>query len=145
MFAEVLPFNQEEYIARRKRLGVGITEKPKLPKQVIKVSEERKVHVPALAPEPDPTIIPSLDKTLLVPADQWKIIFEEVCVKHNVPPILIRGKQRSTYIVRARHELAWRLAHETSMSLPQIASKMGYEDHTTLYNCFKRYKQEHGL
>lgn len=143
MFAEVLPFNKDEYIARQARLGMGYVTKPTTPKQVVQVAAQRQIVVSIPTPPPvvDPSIIPSLDKTMLVPADQWKIIFQEVCEKHGVPPILIRGKQRAKYIVAARQELAYRLSQETTMSLPQIASKMGYQDHTTPIYSIKQHKK----
>lgn len=145
MLAEVMPFDKDAYIARRSRLGLNAP-KPKTVKIVKETSVKDDTtfylrHDVYLHNSPPPP----LDESILIPAEKWKVIFQEVCDKHNVPPVLIRGKQRAPYIVKARHEIAYRLVHETTMSLPQIASKMGYECHTTLYNCIEKYKKAHGI
>lgn len=64
-------------------------------------------------------------------ATTWKRILFEVAIKHNVPAVLIMGQQRTRYIVAARHEVYYRLAQETVLSIAGVGRKMG-RDHTTI-------------
>lgn len=80
-----------------------------------------------------------------IPRTEWKDIAREVATKHNVSVGEIKGNRRSTYLVEARHELFYRLAHETTMSLPEIGRRVGGKDHTTVLHGIRRHAERHGL
>jgi len=84
---------------------------------------------------PAPTLLP-----IHAPegATTWKRILFEVAIKHNVPAILIMGRQRTRYIVAARHEVYYRLAQETIMSMAGVGRKMG-RDHTSVLSGIKAH------
>lgn len=75
----------------------------------------------------------------------WKDIALEVATKHRVTLQEIKGPQRNAYIVLARHELFWRMAHETTLSLPEIGRKLGGRDHTTVIHGMRRHAERNGL
>lgn len=75
----------------------------------------------------------------------WKEIALEVAAKHRVSLQEIKGPQRNHYIVLARHELFWRMAHETTLSLPAIGRKIGGRDHTTVIAGMRRHAERNGL
>ena len=69
----------------------------------------------------------------------WREIASEVCGKHGFSLIELRGNRRYAPLVRARHELFFRLSSETIMSLPQIGRICGGKDHTTILHGIRRH------
>lgn len=81
------------------------------------------------------------EKKWLIPKAHWKTILEEVSEKHGVSIIDIRSARRDYKTARARHEAAWRMRHETDLSSPQIAVRLGGRDHTTILHSIKRHQE----
>lgn len=76
---------------------------------------------------------------------RWKTIIFELCEKHGVTIAEIVGSKRTRHIVVARHEAFHRLSTETTMSLSQIAYRMGGRDHTTVIWGIKAHKNRAGI
>jgi hypothetical protein len=83
------------------------------------------------------------ERRVLVP--QWKVIIHETAKKHSVTFNEIVSPQRSHLIVLARHECCYRMAMETTMSLPQIGRRLGGRDHTTVLHGIRRHAAREGL
>lgn len=79
--------------------------------------------------ELDATGIPFPDQG---PRPSWRAIAREVGRKHGVTLADLRSPRRDRPTVAARHEAFWRCRNETTMSLPQIGSKFGDRDHSTV-------------
>jgi chromosomal replication initiation ATPase DnaA len=75
------------------------------------------------------------------PHERWKQIVFEVCRKHGLTYDEIMGHQRSVRIAIARHEAFYRLATETTSSLPRIGKWMGGKDHTSVLHGIRRHRQ----
>ena len=71
----------------------------------------------------------------------WRVIVSEVCQKHGVTYLELCSHRRNHLLVNARHEAAYRLHTETTMSTPQIGNKLGGRDHTTILNSLRKYRQ----
>lgn len=69
----------------------------------------------------------------------WRTIVSEVCLAHGVTYLELCSIRRAVRIVAARQEAAYRLHHETTMSLPQIGFKLGGKDHTTILHGIRRH------
>jgi Bacterial dnaA protein helix-turn-helix len=65
-------------------------------------------------------------------------ILQEVCNAHKIFPAHIKSKSRIQIIVRARHEVIWRLRMEECWPCTKIARFLGYEDHTTVFYAMKK-------
>jgi hypothetical protein len=83
------------------------------------------------------------ERKVLIP--QWKRIVHETAKKHSVTFNEIVSPQRSHLIVLARHECCYRMAMETTMSLPQIGRRLGGRDHTTVLHGIRRHAAREGL
>ena len=68
-------------------------------------------------------------------------ILLETAIKHQIAPDVITGKQRRQNIVRARHELMYRLSTETPMSLSMIARCGGQASHAGVIYGIRRHQQ----
>lgn len=158
MFANTTQF--AEHLARRARLGV-VEAKPVVSRR----------YVARAAYQPPPEVRATIDmSTYSVPTfsvqvannlsgfdvfenievinSRWREIIKEVCVKHEVPILAVRGNHRSRDIVRARHEVFYRLRTETGLSYTSIAKKVGNFDHTTAisgYNSHVRRMKKQAL
>lgn len=75
----------------------------------------------------------------------WKMIVSEVAKKHGLEPRQLRSKSRFKEIMAARQEACYRIHKETPLSLTQIASKIGYADHTTVHHSIRRHMEREGL
>lgn len=62
----------------------------------------------------------------------WRVILEEVAEHHGFNVKELLSRRRMVALVAARHEAMWRMRQETSMSLPEIAMRLGNRDHTTV-------------
>lgn len=71
----------------------------------------------------------------------WRVIVSEVCQKHGVSYLELCSHRRNHQLVNARHEAAYRLHTETTMSTPQIGKKLGGRDHTTILNSLRKFRQ----
>jgi hypothetical protein len=83
------------------------------------------------------------ERDILMPV--WKVIVHEVAKKHGVGFMEIVGAQRSRRIVAARHECCYRIAMETTMSLPMIGRRLGGRDHTTILHGLRMHAQREGV
>ncbi|MCA6264704.1 helix-turn-helix domain-containing protein, partial [Phenylobacterium sp.] len=65
-----------------------------------------------------------------------------VCAAHGVSPADVMGEARLAYLVRARHEVAWRMRNvrkptgKPRFSFPQIGEFMN-RDHTTIIHAVR--------
>jgi chromosomal replication initiation ATPase DnaA len=66
-------------------------------------------------------------------------IMREVCEKHGVAVSDIVSRRRTKDLVLPRHEIMWRIRHETPASLPQIGRLMR-RDHTSVYHGIRKYE-----
>ncbi len=78
------------------------------------------------------------------PGFAWSAILDEVCAQHGVPHALVLSVARTAPIIAARHEVMYRLAAETAMSLPQIGRKLG-RDHTSVLHGIRVHARRRGL
>ena len=67
-------------------------------------------------------------------------IMREVCQAHRVPRLAIMSGRRSPQIVNCKHEIMWRVYHETSLSYPQIGAILGGMDHTSCMHGVRRHQ-----
>lgn len=73
-------------------------------------------------------------------------IVDDVCGRRGVTRVELCGHGRSRAVVRARHELWWRIREhpERSYSLPEIARWFG-RDHTTVLSGINAHRRRHWL
>lgn len=71
----------------------------------------------------------------------WRRIVFEVSEKHQVSYGDIVGGVRVADVVQARDEAAWRMKYETSTSYPQIASRLGGMDHSSICRAVERHEE----
>ena len=99
---------------------------------------------PAPPPPPPPPVSQRLRILACVEIDvtkrTWRQIVQEVADKHRVCFNDILSPRRNKESVAARHEAAWRMRKETTMSLPQIGQRLGGKDHTTVLYAIKRHE-----
>lgn len=74
--------------------------------------------------------------------DIIKRIVAEVCLKHNQFLLDIESDRRTKEVIKARHELMYRLRTETTWSLPRIGRFLGNRDHTTVIHGFHKFKKQ---
>ena len=65
----------------------------------------------------------------------------EVAKKHGLTVAEMISDRKFKHLVAARNEAFYRMRHETTLSLPQIAKIMGDRDHTTVTHGIKRYEK----
>lgn len=82
-----------------------------------------------------PTVFP------VVPQTAGQTIIAEVIAKHGLTKAELIGEQQGRKIAAARREAAYRMKTETTMSLPQIARRIGWRDHSTVIAALKRYEE----
>lgn len=70
---------------------------------------------------------------------RWRNIIREVSKKHGVSILEIRGRYRDQRIVKARHEVFYRMRKETAFSLPEIGRRVGGFDHATVYYALSKH------
>lgn len=80
-------------------------------------------------------------KELSTPQPNWRVICAEVSAKHDIKIADLLSPNRKFKFVRARHEAMWRMRNETSMSLPQIARRLGAGDHTTVISGIEAHER----
>lgn len=121
------------YAVRRARLlnAKPIAKPPLLVRQIPQQPEP--VGAPAEMPEP------TVD-AFGAPLSPARIIINQVAKKHGVTVADIRSPRRDKKTVRARHEAAYRMRHETEMSLPMIGKAIGDRDHTTVLFSVRKFE-----
>lgn len=62
----------------------------------------------------------------------WREILTEVCQKHQIRLEAIMGLTRKREVVRARHEVFYRLREEQQLTFAHIGEVLGGFDHTTV-------------
>ena len=126
----------EHYRAARARVWAG--------KPVLKPPEPEPVPEPVSEPVPELSPIDMQAAHAILDAAPWEAkyvpIMREVCARHGVTVVDLRGKCRKAALALARHELAYRLRNETSYSFQQIGNVMGGRDHTSVIGSIRRYK-----
>jgi hypothetical protein len=95
-----------------------------------------KAHVPIqfmLMPAVDDPTVP-----------KWKRIALEVCFANSVTFRELLSFSRSRHIVNVRHEVMWRLATDTDMSLSAIGRRLS-RDHTSALHGVRAHAKRNGL
>lgn len=137
----------------RERLGLSVTTKPVVvptkraapflePVSLEPFEDQKAYSVAPFSVSVSVGFVPNkddaFDKVTTI-NDRWKDILREVCQKHNVTILEVRGHYRQPNIVRARHEAFYRMRTETTMSFPVIAKKMGNFDPTTVLSGYQSH------
>lgn len=77
---------------------------------------------------------------LTTSADRAKQIAKFVAEKHGLTLEQLVGRTRSDDVVKARHEVFYRLRKETTWSLPRIGRFIGGRDHTTVLHGIRKHE-----
>ena len=146
----VLQSQHEHYAEVRRRLTSG-QEPPERPRQLVQAKEQP--HRPDL-PQP---VLPYIRPTSLTPAKRprdiislaspdftregpARQIIRDCCEKYEITMKEMLGPRRFITFVRARQEAAYRMLHETRLSLTQIGKKLGDRDHTTVLHAVRAHQ-----
>lgn len=106
------------------------------------------IDVPAPTPRQRDFLYVQMDpfeESITVTKAAWRAIATEVCAKHGVSITDVRGDRRARPIAIARHELCYRLAIETGMSMAEIGRKLGNRDPSTIVYAIMKHEQRNGL
>lgn len=68
-----------------------------------------------------------------------ELIIQQVCKDHGVQVQWVLGKSRVQRIVRARHEIMWKL-NLLGMTLPSIGRRLN-RDHTTVLHGIRQHQK----
>lgn len=90
----------------------------------------RAAQVPGLMDIDDQSFVP-----------KWRQICAEVADSAGISLAALYARGRKPAVVRARQEACYRVYHETTMSMDQIAVKFGYCDHSVVHHCIKRHQE----
>lgn len=156
---------QDRYRSGRERLGMSVTPKPA-------VVPRSRVTAALAAPKPEFVVSEPIEQTLIrasqnwttgtysvsvaQPIDtdddlaenisvinsRWRDIIKQVSLKHGVSILEIRGRYRDQRIVKARHEVFYRMRMETGFSFPEIGRRVGGFDHSTAINGYRTHMQQ---
>lgn len=85
------------------------------------------------------TVWPFTETSMTVPG--WKRITAAVCAMHGVTIPEVMGQSRNRQVVACRHEIFYRLSKESGFSLPQIGSRFGGRDHTTVLHGIRKHQE----
>ncbi len=105
--------------------------------------------VPAPAPAPKPyddlaqyreAYANAIPQT--APSQIAKRIIEQVCIETGISQDLIKSPIRTNPVSQARQEAIWRIAADTTLSLPQIG-RIFNRDHTTILHAIRRMNDKH--
>lgn len=69
-------------------------------------------------------------------------IIHDVARKHGMSFAELTGHSRRQKVVKARWEAMHQLRERTTLSLPQIARRLGLHDHTTVIHGLRRYRAD---
>ncbi len=73
-------------------------------------------------------------------APSMEEILADVCARHELNPIAVRGERRATDLCRARHEAMWLIREQTGFSFPMIG-RFFHRDHSTVQAACWRHQQ----
>lgn len=66
------------------------------------------------------------------PSTSWRTIVSETCNKYGVSKFEALGSGRVDNVVRARHEIFYRMSKECGISFAKIGRLLGDRDHTVI-------------
>ncbi len=148
--------SNEEYLARRARLGFQPSRPVVIARSVVRPSLPPPQPAPApiiqQAPKPVEVLKPFkhknrdwLDISAILPTHSRlrtsnEIIFS-TAEKYRVSVAEIKGARREKFIVKARHECCYRLSKELGYSLTQIGKILGDRDHTSVLSGIRRHEK----
>ncbi len=150
--AGLRPEEQTEQAQKQRGLDARrrLDKRPPKPLQMtipVTVEKPKRLYIPEFSPRENignswinqAPIAPydEMDLIHVRPVTKWRGIVHEVCDKHRVTFMEIISKRRMKHLCAARHEAVYRLAKETTASLPMIVRWMGNRDHTTAINSIK--------
>lgn len=134
-YANDLRDHYELVRARLMRPGVEPVLRPR--PRTIRCGTPRAITLPYIIPKKERDVIDVRERP--DPAcPLWRRITDEVLAKHGLAYAVAFGHQRSPALVVCRQEVFYRLAHETSLSLPAIGRRFG-RDHTTVLWGIRRH------
>lgn len=137
--------DHEEYLARRARLGIApvprpVVKLPPPPKPVIQAPQPYDV-----AKQRDWILIRSplthnadIHVGSVVKSSSFIIHF--TAKEYGVSVAEIKGQARTKMIVKARHEVCYRLSKEAGLSTTQIGKILGKRDHSTITHAIQRHE-----
>lgn len=76
-----------------------------------------------------------------VQAVKFKDIEREICLAYRLSPLELWSSRRQQNLCDARQEAYYRLRHETSRSMPDIARRCGGRDHTTILHGVRKIER----
>lgn len=134
---------EAHYHAVRKRLTAAPARIFEGPKALVKYAEirvrqGRTMYEFAIGPK-RPRVIWDLRTPTDSPRIGAKRIIEEVASKYLIKPQDILGRRRCHEVMIPRHEVFYRLKHETRLSYPQMGQAVGERDHTTAISAVRKY------
>lgn len=147
-----LAFQHETWAAANRRLWGGAVApkvtpsrppRPMSPLASLRLEAEknaRRIEAVARAREAMEALAAVVDVPIVPVIPVWRLIAEEVCIKHGVNMNDLISHRREANIVKARYEAFWRCYRETSMSLPQIGHRFD-RDHTTVLHGLRKYRK----
>lgn len=92
-------------------------------------------------PPPVPTVVDlAAFQNVDVGAVGSRQIIEETATKYEVSVAEIKGRRKDKFIIKARHEVCYRLYRERGYSLKQIGKIVGGRDHTTVLLAIRRHE-----
>jgi len=68
---------------------------------------------------------------------KWDKIVDDVCKSRRVFKAEVLSRKRYRPLVAARHEIAWRIAHETKLNSTQIGAVLGRHRSSILHGLRK--------
>lgn len=78
-------------------------------------------------------------------AHTCELILRKIEREYQVGRDVLRKRTRVSHVVRARFAYEYELAAHTALSLPQIASKAGVGDHTTVIHGIRQHCKRNQL
>lgn len=127
---------RERYRAARARLWGLPTEAVQRPRDILYISTPVIIYDEPIGPE-----IPAI-REVAVPQSSWhdaRRILKEVSVKYGVTTVDLCSERRPPYLCTARHEVYYRLRHETTWSYPRIGAFLGGRDHATVMHGVRKH------
>lgn len=138
--------NAPEHRARRERLGLSQARPvvsyrpPPAPTPEPIVRDVIVLDVKPVIDMPKAEIIDYGDGISMPSIPKWRGIALEVCKKHGIKFTDLCSDRRDRKAVSARHEAAYRMRNETTLSLPQIGKRLGGKDHTSILYGINRHE-----
>lgn len=99
---------------------------------------EREYLVISKRREPEARVL-DVDSSDFMP--RWRQIILETAATSGVSEGAMLSHTRKAEVIRARQEAVYRVYHETTLSMIQIASKFGYRDHTVIGHSVRKHAE----